>query len=98
MLADLAASLEARDRPAGTAPTIVERRVPRLHDFAVGDQVAVTGHDLIRATSLALGRPQWAATSDGRLPDGDGSVPGAEEVVAVLARVTEVCRGLLRDL
>lgn len=43
LLADLAAELEAR--PA--------RPVPRLHDLAVGDQVAVTGHDLVQAFGSA---------------------------------------------
>ena len=42
-LADHAAALEG-----GTS-----RVVPRLHDLAVGDQVAVTGADLVRALRAA---------------------------------------------
>jgi hypothetical protein len=42
-LADGAASVE--ERPA--------RLVPRLHDLAVGDQVAVTGQDLVDALRAA---------------------------------------------
>jgi hypothetical protein len=39
VLADLAADLEGRAR----------REVPRLHDLASGDQVAVLAHDLLAA-------------------------------------------------
>ncbi len=46
LLADSAARLEGGP----------ERPVPRLHDLAVGDQVAVTGRDLV-AASLASGGP-----------------------------------------
>ena len=42
-LADVAADLEGRRR----------RSVPRLADSAVGDQVAVTGHDLLAAAAAA---------------------------------------------
>jgi hypothetical protein len=42
-LADLAADLEGEPR----------RTVPRLADAAVGDQVAVCGHDLLAAASAA---------------------------------------------
>ncbi len=46
------------------------RRVPRLHDFAVGDQVAVTGHDLVRAAEgLDPATPVWAP--GGRRPVGE---------------------------
>ncbi len=38
------------------------RTVPRLHDFAVGDQVAVTGHDLAAAGSA--GGPDVQAVLD----------------------------------
>ena len=44
LLADGAARLE--EGPA--------RAVPRLHDLAVGDQVAVTGHDLVAAALATL--------------------------------------------
>ena len=45
------------------------RRLPRLHDFAVGDQVAVTGHDLVRAAEgLDPATPVWAP--GGRRPLG----------------------------
>ena len=42
-LADLAADLEGRPR----------RTVPRLADSAVGDQVAVCGHDLLAAVAAS---------------------------------------------
>ena len=43
VLADLAADLEGRAR----------REVPRLHDLASGDQVAVLAHDLLAAIDSA---------------------------------------------
>jgi hypothetical protein len=43
LLADLGADLEGEQH----------RPVPRLHDFAVADQVAVTGTDLLRALAGA---------------------------------------------
>ena len=98
LLADLAASLEGVDHPAGAAPAVAARTVPRLHDFAVGDQVAVTGHDLVRAAARVLAQPPSAAAAHDRLPHADGRVTGAEDVVLVLARATEACRGLLHDL
>jgi hypothetical protein len=51
-LADASAGLEAgldSDPPTW-------RELPRLDDFAIGDQVAVTGHDLVAAA--ASGQPQ----------------------------------------
>jgi len=34
------------------------RMVPRLHDLAVGDQVAVTGHDLVAAAAAQQQAPR----------------------------------------
>ena len=48
-LADAAADLEAA--AAGVPP--VRRRLPDLPDLSVGDQVAVTGHDLLAALGAA---------------------------------------------
>jgi hypothetical protein len=46
------------------------RTVPRLDDFAVGDQVAVTGTDLARAAAgLPAAEPVW--TPAGRRPLGE---------------------------
>jgi hypothetical protein len=45
VLADTAAGLEARADPDPPA----WRDLPELNDFAAGDQVAVTGHDLVAA-------------------------------------------------
>jgi hypothetical protein len=48
------ADRESADEPAW-------RRVPRLSDFAVGDQVAVVGHDLLAALdSVAPDEEVWA--------------------------------------
>jgi hypothetical protein len=49
VLADAATGLEAREDP--TVPTW--RPLPDLGDFAVGDQLAVTGHDLLAAAQRA---------------------------------------------
>lgn len=47
----LAAAAEALEAAAaGRQP--VERPLPRLGDFAVGDQVAVSGHDLLSAVAV----------------------------------------------
>ena len=46
-LADLGAGVELRDR---TSPPPL-RTVPQVADFAVGDVVAVTGHDLVAAAA-----------------------------------------------
>jgi hypothetical protein len=48
-LADASAGLEARLDPAEPP----WRTLPELDDFAVGDQVAVTGHDLVAAARHA---------------------------------------------
>ncbi len=60
-LADAGQGVEQRDDPQPPP----WRRLPRLHDFAVGDQVAVTGTDLVRAAAgLDPATPVWAP--DGR--------------------------------
>jgi len=66
LLADLAA--EAGDEP--------RRVVPRLSDLAVGDQVAVTLHDLV----AALGEPD----------DGGAPAAAASSVAAALHAVEQV--------
>ena len=65
-LADAAAALDGE--PA--------RPVPRLHDLAVGDQVAVTGTDLVAAVCLAAGRGP-AGHGPGVDADGWASTAGA---------------------
>jgi hypothetical protein len=55
LLADASAGLEAREDSSG--PTW--RTLPDLGDFAVGDQLAVTGHDLLAAALTA--QPEDAA-------------------------------------
>ena len=62
VLADAAQGIEA---PRPTRPSRPGGSLPELADFAVGDQVAVTGHDLLAAldgldpaeTVWATGRP-----------------------------------------
>lgn len=73
LMADRAAQLEG----------VPERPVPRLHDLAVGDQVAVTGHDLVMA----------ALAADAA---GDGS--GAARAEAALREATVACQDLLATL
>jgi hypothetical protein len=56
-LADAAQGLE--ERASGTEPRW--RQVPALSDLAVGDQVALTGHDLLSALGSAdPGETVWA--------------------------------------
>jgi hypothetical protein len=64
VLADAAQGLEERD--SGVEP--LWRELPALSDFAVGDQVAVTGHDLLAQLS-----PSPTSTH----PRGDHAVPAA---------------------
>ncbi len=47
-MADAAAALES----AAVGGVYVRRDLPELADFAAGDQVAVTGHDLLAALAL----------------------------------------------
>jgi len=60
-LADAAATLGGHD----------VRLVPRLDDLAVGDQVAVTGTDLVHALRDAARGPatRWAAIAESALAD-----------------------------
>ena len=57
VLAEAAQGVEER----GAAAEPAWRRVPQLSDFAVGDQVAVVGHDLLAALdSVAPGDDVWS--------------------------------------
>jgi hypothetical protein len=79
-LADAAQALE--ERRSGGEPRW--RDVPGLSDFAVGDQVALTGQDLITALD-STGRP---AT-----PGGDHAVPAVGPEETVWARGTRRTAG-----
>lgn len=79
-LADTAAALEA----AATGAPLVRRRLPRLSDFAVGDQVAVTGHDLLAA--LVQVEP------DRELGVGTVRISAAEDVAATGRQLADVRR------
>jgi hypothetical protein len=63
-LARAAAALEA----AAAGPTgPVERDLPTLSDLAVGDQVAVTGHDMLAALDLVgPAVPVWTSADENR--------------------------------
>jgi hypothetical protein len=66
LLADAAQGIE--ERKGAAAPSW--RTVPPLPDYTVGDQVAVTGHDLLTALSgLSPDVPVW--TREGRQPAGE---------------------------
>ncbi len=79
VLADTALVLEAA--AAGTAPDL--RRLPELGDFAVGDQVAVTGHDVLAAMEQVRPDTQVAADTGERATPG----PTAADVVAGATRL-----------
>jgi hypothetical protein len=65
-LATAAQGIEARDSPAPPA----WREVPRLADHAAGDQVAVTGRELLDALlGTDAGAEVW--TAEGRRPVGE---------------------------
>jgi hypothetical protein len=60
LAADLAAAGQGLEERAGLAPP-QWRPFPRLSDLAVGDQVAVTGQDVLAALADAAGgEPAWA--------------------------------------
>lgn len=63
------------------------RPLPSVGDFAVGDQIAVAGHDLVAALG---GRPAGAAvpTTDGARATAAGLLAGA---VAAVGAVGELC-------
>lgn len=77
LMADRAAELEG----------VPARTVPRLHDLAVGDQVAVTGGDLVSAALAALAAltPLTAGTAAARTQE-------------VLREATAACQDLLATL
>jgi hypothetical protein len=62
ILADAAAGVEA----AAQASPPHWPELPALGDFAVGDQVAVTGRELVDALSALPSPEQWVWTRDGR--------------------------------
>ena len=77
VLASSGAALEAAaGQPVGG------HDLPRLSDFAVGDQVAVTGHDLLAALDLV----GPATEADGR--------PAADGVAAAAQLLADVRRSL----
>ncbi|MGH8970782.1 MAG: hypothetical protein ACRDV1_12630 [Actinomycetes bacterium] len=81
VLADAAQGLDARDAP--TEPTW--RPVPELSPFAVGDQVAVTGQDLLAALD-AVG-PEEAVWGPGGRRTARDLVTDAAETLAALRRL-----------
>jgi hypothetical protein len=88
-LAEAAQGLAARDDPAEPG----WRVLPSLGDFAVGDQVAVTGHDLL--AELATCDPDaqvWAPPATGELT---GTRRPALDVVAAAAETLAATRRLL---
>ena len=77
-LADLGAGVELR----GSAWPPPLRTVPQVADFAVGDVVAVTGHDLVAAAALLS--PQTTVWLDAARAD----------LAVALADGTAACRAL----
>lgn len=78
LLADAAQGVEERDRPHPPA----SRVVPDVGVFALGDQVAVTGTDLVTAaTGLDPAEPVW--TQDGRRPLGEALDAVTDDVRAL---------------
>jgi hypothetical protein len=81
-LADAAAGLEAGDDPS--EPTW--RLLPELSDFAAGDQVAVTGHDVLAAAEhTAPGGLVWAR--QGRRTADDVLAVAADALAALRRRL-----------
>ncbi|MDQ1624647.1 MAG: hypothetical protein QOJ49_145 [Actinomycetota bacterium] len=79
----LAVAAQGIEERAGDAPPRW-RTVPELSDFAVGDQVAVTGHDLLAALAegpAAAAEPVWSP--GGPRPIGAVVAEAAELLAAV---------------
>ena len=83
--AELAAAALALELVAGQGPPHPPQ-LPTLSDFAVGDQVAVTGHDLLAAMDL-VSPDAVAATAT-------GTAPAADVVRHAAAVLADVRRGL----
>ena len=80
----LAAAAEALEAAAAGRPP-VERTLPRLGDFAVGDQVAVTGHDLLSAVAVVAPDAQvWLGFYD--RASARQAVAGVTAVLAAVRR------------
>jgi hypothetical protein len=87
-LADASDSLEAGD-DAGAPPW---RTLPELNDFAVSDQIAVTGHDLLAAAQAAAPDQTVWARDGRRTPHAvrrtaDGVLGDAADALAALRRL-----------
>ncbi len=80
----LATAAQALEEGAGPASP-AWRTVPRLADFAVGDQVAVTGQDLLAAAAATQAGDE-VATPDGRRPAAE-VVRGAADLLATVRRL-----------
>lgn len=85
-LADAAAAVAAATF-AGAAP--VGRELPRLSDFSVGDQVAVTGQDLVTALAAAGAGAPGAGS---RVVDGAGAGPALDQAAAAARLLADVRR------
>ena len=81
VLAEAGQGLEEAGAPAEPA----WRQVPRLSDFAVGDQVAVVGNDLLRVL-------------DGVAPDDDVWTPGARRTALSVVTAAAAELAALRRL
>lgn len=83
LLADAACGLESREDPDPPA----WRRLPELGDLSAGDQVAVTGHDLVAAAAVVTGPHEGVWARHGRST--------AHEVVTVVTQRLAELRTLL---
>jgi hypothetical protein len=84
-LATLAQGVEEWDR----AEPPVWRRLPALGVFALGDQIAVTGRELVEASRLLKDPAETLVWTPG-----DGRVPADKALAAVLESTTAVRKAL----
>lgn len=83
LFADLAAGVEARTSPVPPS----WRTLPRLHEFAVGDQIAVTCADAVAAVSALADSPEPA---DALVWVREGRRPAVEVVAEALADLRDL--------
>ncbi len=76
---ELTRAASALERPAAGGAPVAPQALPRLADFAVGDQVAVAGHDLLAALDLV--------DPDDEVPDDAAGARSARDVVRRAAQL-----------
>ncbi|UJB42364.1 MULTISPECIES: hypothetical protein [unclassified Streptomyces] len=84
---ELTARAQRIERP-GERP----RELPDAGMFAVGDQLAVAGHDLVEALRAAAGAPEGGAADGRGAAEADVKAAPAEQLAEAVRRVREAAQ------